>query len=139
MRDAGSHDLVAMAAPLKTDAPFYTEAELDQLEATDAVAAVRIAREQLLLKKRLLSQVAVNAAGPMPQLEELEPVIDEVRSILRRDGGDIELVGLELGILTVRLKGSCSGCPRAPLDLKQVVETLVRGRYPQITAVRNLF
>lgn len=128
-----------MPAPLKTDAPFYTEEELDQLETTDPVAAVRIAREQLLLKKRLSAQAAANAAGPMPRLEELEPVIDEARSILRRDGGDIELVGLAQGVLTVRLKGSCSGCPRAPLDLKQVVETLVRGRYPQITSVRNLF
>jgi Fe-S cluster biogenesis protein NfuA len=139
MRGAGLHDLAAMPAPLKTDAPFYTEEELDQLETTDPVAAVRIAREQLLLKKRLSAQAAANAAGPMPRLEELEPVIDEARSILRRDGGDIELVGLAQGVLTVRLKGSCSGCPRAPLDLKQVVETLVRGRYPQITSVRNLF
>jgi len=39
----------------------------------------------------------------------------------------------------VRLKGSCSGCPRAPLDLKQVVEALVRGRYPQVRAVRSVF
>jgi len=127
-----------MSAPLKTDAPFYTEEELDRLEASDPVAAARIAREQLLLRKQLVAQVAQSAAGPMPQLRELQPVIDEARGILRRDGGDIELVGLEQGVLSVRLKGSCSGCPRAPLDLKQVVETLVRGRYPQITAVRNV-
>lgn len=127
-----------MSAPLKTDAPFYTEEELDRLEAVDPVAALRIAREQLQLRKLLASQAAADVAGPMPRLEELEPVIDQARSILRRDGGDIELLGLEQGVLTVRLKGSCSGCPRAPLDLKQVVETLVRSRYPQITGVRNL-
>lgn len=127
-----------MSAPLKTDAPFYTEEELDRLEAVDPVAALRIAREQLQLRKLLASQTAADVAGPMPGLQELEQVINEARSILRRDGGDIELVGLEQGVLTVRLKGSCSGCPRAPLDLKQVVETLVRGRYPQITGVRNL-
>lgn len=137
MRGAGSADPAAMSAPLKTDAPFYTEEELDRLEASDPVAAARIAREQLLLRKRLAAQAA-QSAGPMPRLQELQPVIDEVRDILRRDGGDIELVGLEQGVLSVRLKGSCSGCPRAPLDLKQVVETLVRSRYPQIAAVRNV-
>ncbi|MBI4195707.1 MAG: NifU family protein, partial [Betaproteobacteria bacterium] len=38
-----------------------------------------------------------------------------------------------------RLKGNCAGCPRATLDLKNVVERLVRNRFPQITAVNNVF
>ena len=128
-----------MAGPLKTDAPFYTEAELDLLEATDPVAALRIARGQAQLKKQLATQAAVAAAGAMPGVADIEAVLDEARRILKRDGGDIEFVALEEGVLTVRLKGSCSGCPRAPLDLKQVVEALVRGRYPQVTKVRNVF
>jgi toxin CptA len=37
------------------------------------------------------------------------------------------------------LKGACVGCPRAPLDLKNVVERMVRSRYPRITTVRNSF
>lgn len=122
---------------LKTDAPFYTEAELDALEATDPVAAVRIAREQLQLKKQL-AQSAGAASGPLPTAELMQTVIAEVRQILARDGGDIEFVALEQQMLTVRLKGSCAGCPRAPLDLKHVVEELVRRRYPQITTVRNV-
>jgi len=126
-----------VADAIKTDAPFYTEAELDALEATDPVAAVRIAREQLQLQKTL-AQSAGAAAGPLPTSEQMQVVIAEVRQILARDGGDIEFVGLEDRTLTVRLKGSCAGCPRAPLDLKHVVEELVRRRYPQITAVRNI-
>lgn len=127
-----------MSAPLKTDAPFYTEAELDALEATDPVTAVRIAREQLQLRKRLAQPVAA-AAGALPTQDEVQTVIAEARQILARDGGDIEFVSLEERTLTVRLKGSCAGCPRAPLDLKHVVEELVRRRYPQITAVRNVY
>lgn len=122
---------------LKTDAPFYTETELDALEATDPVAAVRIAREQLQLKKQL-AQSAGAASGPLPTAGQMQTVIAEVRQILARDGGDIEFVALEQQTLTVRLKGSCAGCPRAPLDLKHVVEELVRRRYPQITTVRNV-
>lgn len=125
-----------MAEPLKTDAPFYTEAELDALEATDPVAALRIAREQAQLKRQF-AQTAAVAEGPLPGVAEVQAVIAEARRILARDGGDIEFVSLEGGVLTVRLKGSCAGCPRAPLDLKHVVEELVRRRFPQIGVVRS--
>lgn len=128
-----------MSAPLKTDAPFYTEEELDRLERHDPVAALRIAREQAQLRRQLASQPVEGAATAEPDAAGLEAVLAEARQILRRDGGDIEFVAIENTVLTVRLKGSCSGCPRAPLDLKQVVEALVRRRYPQITAVRNQY
>jgi toxin CptA len=42
-------------------------------------------------------------------------------------------------VLQVRLKGNCVGCPRATLDLKNVVERMVRNRFPQISAVQNIF
>jgi Fe-S cluster biogenesis protein NfuA len=58
---------------------------------------------------------------------------------MRRDGGDLELVGLEGDALVVRLKGACAGCPRSALDLRQVVEALVRRRYPALRAVRNVY
>ncbi len=128
-----------MSAPLKTDAPFYTEEELDLLELSDPVAALRIAREQAQLRRQLAPQPVENAEAATPDAAGLEAVLDEARQILRRDGGDIEFVSMENTVLTVRLKGSCSGCPRAPLDLKQVVEALVRRRYPQIAEVRNQY
>lgn len=126
-----------MSAPLKTDAPFYTEEELDLLELHDPVAALRIAREQAQLRRLLASQPAEGGVTAAPDAAGLEAVLAEARRILRRDGGDIEFVAIENAVLTVRLKGNCSGCPRAPLDLKRVVETLVRRRYPQIKEVRN--
>lgn len=128
-----------MAGPVKTDAPFYTEEELDALDAADPLAAARIAREQLQLRKRLAATAAKITGGTMPDLHELQPVISEIRNILGRDGGDIECLALEEGVLTVRLRGSCSGCPRAPLDLRHVVEAMVRARYPQIASVRNVY
>ena len=41
--------------------------------------------------------------------------------------------------VVVRLKGACAGCPRAALDLKGVVEALLRRRFPAIREVRNLY
>lgn len=121
--------------PLKADAPFYTEEELDLLETVDPVAAVRIAREQIRLQAQLAQIPASD--DRMPAVADVQAVIAEVRQILARDGGDLEFVGLEQQVLTVRLKGSCAGCPRAALDLKHVVEAMVRQRFPQISTVRN--
>lgn len=124
-----------MKTPL--DAPFYTEEELDRLEAQDPVAALKIAREQAALKRRL--EKVVPEGAQLPSEAELQPVIEEARAILHRDGGDISFERLDGDILYVKLKGACAGCPRAPLDLKQVVETLVRRRYPAVREVRNVY
>lgn len=128
-----------MNEPLKSDAPFYTEDELDALYARDPVLALRISREQTQLRKQLDAARAADPGAPLPSEAELGAVLQEARNILLRDGGDLELVGLDGTVLRVRLKGNCVGCPRATLDLKNVVEALVRKRYPRITAVRNTF
>jgi len=123
---------------MKLDAPFYTEEELDALYETDPVAAMRVSREQHLLRKQLARAVPAEAAA-LPTREEVEVVLAEARRILLRDGGDLELAELVGDVLRVRLKGACAGCPRAALDLRNVVEALVRRRYPRIAKVENVF
>ena len=124
---------------IKSDAPFYTEEELDALYERDPVLAMKISREQLQLRKRLDAVRAADADAPPPTAEAVREVLEEARQILLRDGGDLELVALEGTVMRVRLKGNCVGCPRAALDLRNVVEALIRKRYPQITEVRNTF
>jgi toxin CptA len=128
-----------MNEPLKSDAPFYTEDELDALYSRDPVLAMRISREQSQLQKQLEATRAADPDAPLPTVEDIRIVLEEARRILLRDGGDLELVALEGTAVRVRLKGNCVGCPRATLDLKNVVEALVRTRYPRITEVRNTF
>ena len=123
----------------KLDAPFYTEEELDALYETDPVEALRISREQHFLRKRLESERGGDPEAPMPSEAALRALLDEVRGILARDGGDIEFVAVDDRMLRVRMKGACAGCPRAPLDLRNVVEEMVRNRYPQVRAVLNSF
>jgi toxin CptA len=123
---------------LKLDAPFYTEDELDALYETDPVAALRISREQHALRKQ------IEAAGgdpnaPPPTEDEARAAVEEARGILRRDGGDLEFVSLTDRVVRVRMKGACAGCPRGPLDLKNVVERRVRARIPGIRGVESVF
>ncbi|HUJ86217.1 MAG TPA: NifU family protein [Burkholderiales bacterium] len=122
---------------MKLDAPLYTEAELDALERDNPREALRIAREQEILKRQLSAEVP--AGSRIPTTDEIKTTLEEARKILLRDGGDLEFVALEGDVVVVRLKGACAGCPRAALDLKGVVEALLRRRHPAIREVRNLY
>ncbi len=127
------------AGSLKTDAPFYTEEELDALYERDPVAALRISREQHQLRQLLDHAPRQDPDKPLPGQDELAATLEEVRSVLLRDGGDIELVGLAGSVLRVRMKGNCAGCPRSALDLKHVVERLIRSRFPAVSRVENVY
>lgn len=61
--------------------------------------------------------------------------LDELKPKLQADGGDIELVGLENGVVTVRLKGACAGCPMSAMTLKMGVEQYLRKSIPEIVRV----
>jgi len=130
---AGSPADVARPEP-----PFFTEEELDALYERNPVEALRISRRQAALAREIRQAKAVDPSLPAPTPEAVSALLEQARAILRRDGGDIEFVGLDGPTLTVRMTGNCAGCPRAALDLRHVVERLVRERFPQITSVRNL-
>ena len=70
--------------------------------------------------------------------EKVEAALDRIRPALRADGGDVELVGVEDGVVTVRLMGACHGCPMATLTLKQGVERTLRSLVPEIKTVEAL-
>ena len=49
--------------------------------------------------------------------EEIANSLDEIRPFLQKDGGDVEFVDYEDGILKVRLMGACRGCPYSQMTL----------------------
>ena len=61
--------------------------------------------------------------------------LDEVRPALQMDGGDVELVSVEDGVVRVRLLGACGGCPMATMTLVGFVEERLRARVPEIRQV----
>ncbi len=119
------------------DTRWYSEDELDELEDRDPLLAARIAQRQTRLEKLRPYQ----ASGEAPPLTEaaLVQVLEEARAILLRDGGDLELVEISGTVVRVRLKGACVGCPNSMLDLKNVVEKIVRRTFPQVTEVQNTY
>lgn len=66
---------------------------------------------------------------------EVEQALAEVRPHLQVDGGDVELVGIEDGVVKVRLTGACAGCPMSQMTLKWGVENYLKKKIPEVKSV----
>ncbi|MFH2006715.1 MAG: P-loop NTPase [bacterium] len=68
--------------------------------------------------------------------KNVEAALEEIRPMLRADGGNIELVRIEGDVVYVRLLGACHGCPSATATMSQGVEKTIRKHCPEVAEVR---
>lgn len=66
---------------------------------------------------------------------KVKEAIEKIRPALQADGGDIELVDVKDGIVKVRLKGTCAGCPMSRMTLKMGVEQALKKQIPEVKSV----
>jgi Fe-S cluster biogenesis protein NfuA len=70
--------------------------------------------------------------------DKVQEVINEIRPNLQADGGDIELIDVtDDGIVKVKLRGACAGCPGAAFTLKNGVERILKARIPEVKGVEH--
>ncbi|MGI6782502.1 MAG: NifU family protein [Acholeplasmataceae bacterium] len=67
--------------------------------------------------------------------DEVRKILDQIRPYLNRDGGDIEFVKLEDGIVYVRMLGACVGCALIDTTLYDGIERILVERVPGVIAV----
>jgi len=67
--------------------------------------------------------------------DKVEKALKELRPQLQADGGDIELVEVENGIVKVKMKGACVGCPMSTMTLQWGVENFLKKKIPGIVKV----
>jgi Fe-S cluster biogenesis protein NfuA len=65
--------------------------------------------------------------------ERVEATLEKIRPSLQADGGDVELVGVDGGVVTVRLTGACGSCPMSTVTLRMGVERLLKRDVPEMT------
>ncbi len=70
------------------------------------------------------------------QIKEL--IFTRVRPAVMMDGGDISFERFEDGVVYLRLRGACSGCPSSTVTLKQGIENMLRHYVPEVTEVRSV-
>ena len=78
--------------------------------------------------------------GTRPRTKSLRQrvvaVLEQIRPLAQADGGDIELVDVDTdGVVSVRLKGACIGCPSAAITLTLGIERNIKGQIPEVTRV----
>ena len=68
---------------------------------------------------------------------QVETVLAEVRKMIQRDGGDLDLVSVDedSGLVKVRFRGACVGCPSAAMTFQNAIEQTLKQQIPAVQAV----
>jgi Fe-S cluster biogenesis protein NfuA len=68
-------------------------------------------------------------------IEKAESALNSIRPYLQADGGNVEIIGLEEGVLSVELKGACKTCSMSMMTMKAGIEETIRRAVPEIREV----
>lgn len=71
-------------------------------------------------------------------VKQIITVLEKIRPFLNRDGGDVEFVKFENGIVYVKMIGACAGCDLIDSTLQDGIATLLMEEVPGVVAVKNI-
>jgi len=66
---------------------------------------------------------------------KIEAALNSIRPNLQADGGDVGLIDVSEGVVKLRLRGACAGCPMAALTLKNGIERILKAEIPEIKQI----
>ena len=69
--------------------------------------------------------------------EKVEAAINKIRPMLQADGGDVKLIDIVDGVVTVKLQGACAGCPMSQMTLKNGIERFLKKEIPEVKSVES--
>ncbi len=67
--------------------------------------------------------------------EKVEAILAQVRPNLQSDGGNVELVDVNEGVVRLKLTGACAGCPMATMTLRHGIERILKEKIPEVKEV----
>jgi Fe-S cluster biogenesis protein NfuA len=70
--------------------------------------------------------------------EKITEALNKIRPSLQADGGDVEFVDFVNGIVQVRLKGACAGCPMSTMTIKNGIENYLKQTLPEVKSVEQV-
>ena len=74
----------------------------------------------------------------MDTIDHIKFIIDKIRPFLMNDGGDVEFVKYEDGIVYVKLTGNCANCAIADFEIKDTVESILTSEIPEVIEVKQI-
>ena len=69
-------------------------------------------------------------------LERIEKTINKIRPYIQQDGGDVELVDFQDGVVTVRMLGACAGCMAIDATLTEGIQAILLDEVPEVKEVK---
>lgn len=69
--------------------------------------------------------------------EQVTDALEKIRPSLQADGGDVELVDVVDGVVKVKLKGACAGCPMSTMTIKNGIERYLKQQIPDVKSVEQ--
>lgn len=102
------------------------------VDSGDAVLLDKVVRNGLVHNLLVLHGV-----HPFPLAQRIDGALDSVRPYLASHGGDVEVLSVDddAGAVTIRLLGSCDGCPSSAVTLKMAVEDAIRQAAPELAHI----
>jgi Fe-S cluster biogenesis protein NfuA len=67
--------------------------------------------------------------------EKVAVALAHIRPVLQADGGDVELVDVKEGVVSIRLTGACGGCPMSTMTLRNGIERIIREEVPEVKEI----
>lgn len=68
----------------------------------------------------------------------VEEALERIRPALQADGGDVELLEVDVPVARVKMVGACGGCPMSMMTLKAGIEAAIVEAVPEITSVEGV-
>jgi Fe-S cluster biogenesis protein NfuA len=109
---------------------FYGAGLARIVELVDRPLLDRLAEDELVRGLLVLHDL-----HPRSTHERVTEALDKVRPYLGSHAGDVEFVGIDDGVLRLRLQGTCDGCPSSTVTAKYAIERVVREAAPEISDV----
>jgi Fe-S cluster biogenesis protein NfuA len=110
--------------------PLWSGVEAAVLAAVPQVTGIRLG----------LAGRTEAASNPSSDLvERISRVLDdEIVPAIAAHRGGISLVGVDSGLVSIRLHGGCQGCSLAAVTVQQGIEPILRARIPEVVGVVDL-
>ena len=67
--------------------------------------------------------------------DRVQKALEELRPNLQADGGDVQFMAVEKGVVKIKLKGACAGCPMSSMTVQWGIENFLKKKVPEILKV----
>jgi Fe-S cluster biogenesis protein NfuA len=102
---------------------------------TEAGEAGRTILETCARDDLVRGRLLLHGLHPLDLETRVREALEAVRPYLRSHGGNVELLGVDEGVVRLRLEGSCHSCPSSAVTMRQTIEEAILGKAPDVTAV----